>query len=75
MFILLSKPIAETFNDPFRLGGLMASMIASSAEGVGSINSRGKPKTLKWVFAASPLSTHHLGVRSKTDLESELLSG
>ena len=37
-----------------------------SAKVVGSILSRVKPKTIKLVFAASPLSTPHLGVRAKT---------
>ena len=32
----------------------------------GSIPSHVKTKTLKLVFAASPLSTQHLGVRAKT---------
>ena len=35
-------------------------------KGVGSIPGRVNPKTLKSVFAASPLSTQHLGVRAKT---------
>ena len=31
-----------------------------------SIPGRVKPKTLKFIFAASPQSTKHLGVRAKT---------
>jgi hypothetical protein len=33
---------------------------------VGSIHDRVKPKTMKLVFVASPLSTQHSGEREKT---------
>ena len=44
-----------------RLGRVMVSVLSSTAEGRGI-----KPKTLKLVFAASPLSTQHYGVRAKS---------
>ena len=47
-----------------RLGGVMVSMLASSAECRGFDPRRVKPKTLKLVYAASLLSTQHLGVRA-----------
>ena len=37
---------------------------------VGSIHGRVKPKTLKLVFAASPLSTRHLGVEKDWSAQS-----
>ena len=39
---------------------------------MGSILSKVKPKTLKFVFAASLLSTEHLGVRAKTGQPGEI---
>ena len=39
-----------------RIGGVMVSVLASSA---GSSPGRVKPKTIKLVFVASPLSTQH----------------
>ena len=53
-------------NVRYRLGGVMVSVLASSAEGRGFDSV--KPNTLKLVFASSPLSLQHLGVRAKTDL-------
>ena len=47
-----------------RLGGVMVSVLVLSAEGRGFDPGRVKPKTLKLVYAASPLSPQHLGVRS-----------
>ena len=44
----------------------MVSMLSSSGEGRGFKPWPGQPKTLKLVFAASPLSTKHLGDRAKT---------
>ena len=41
------------------IGGVMVSVIASSAVDRGFEPRSGKPKTVKLVFDASPLSTHH----------------
>ena len=46
-----------------RLGAVMVSVLTSSVEGRG-IPGRVKPKTLKLIYAASPLSTQHLGERA-----------
>ena len=55
-----------------RLCSVMVSVLASSAEGRGFDPGRAIPKTSKWVFDVSPLSTQHLGVRGKLlDSESE----
>jgi hypothetical protein len=44
----------------------MVSVLASSVVDRGFESGRVKPKTLKLVFVASPLSTQHLGERAKT---------
>ena len=49
------------------IGDVIVSMLASSAVDRGSSSSWVKPKTMKLVFVASPLSTHYLGERAKTD--------
>ena len=45
----------------------MVSMLASSVVERGLCHGRAKPKTIKLVFVASPLSTQHYGVRAKTN--------
>ena len=49
------------------IGDVMVVMIASSEVDSGFEYDRVKPKTLKLVFVASPLSTQHLGERSNTE--------
>jgi hypothetical protein len=44
----------------------MVSVLASSAVDRGSSPGRVKPKTIKLVFVASPLSTRYYGERAKT---------
>ena len=44
----------------------MVNMLPSSAVDRGSSPGRVKPKIIKLVFVASPLNTHHYGVRAKT---------
>ena len=47
-------------------GGVMVSVLASSAVDRRFEPRSGKPKTMKLVFVASPLSTQHKGERAKT---------
>ena len=49
-----------------RLGGVIVNVVASRQKVMGSIHAQVKPKTLKLVFSASPLSMQHLRVRAKT---------
>jgi hypothetical protein len=46
-------------NNVNRIGGVMVSVIASSAVDRGFETARVIPKTIKLVFVASPLSTQH----------------
>ena len=45
----------------------MVTVFVSSAVDRGSIFGRVNPKTIKLLFAASPLSTQHLGVKRKNN--------
>ena len=56
----------STSGDCLQVGGFIISVLALSAEHQGFNPFQIKPKTLKLVFAASPLSAQHLGVRAKT---------
>jgi hypothetical protein len=49
-----------------RIGGVMVSMLTSSAVDRGFEPDRVKHKTIKLVCVAFPLSTRHLGERAKT---------
>ena len=49
------------------IGVVLVIVLPSHAGDQGSNPGWVKPKTLKLVFAASPLSTQHEGVRAKTD--------
>jgi hypothetical protein len=49
-----------------RIGGIVVSMLASSAVDRGFEPGRVKPKTMKLVFVAFLQSTQHLGERTKT---------
>jgi hypothetical protein len=49
-----------------RIGGIVVSMLASSAVDRGFVPGRVKPKTMKLVFVAFLQSTQHLGERTKT---------
>ena len=49
-----------------RIVGVMVSMLTLSAVDRGFESRSVKPKTIKLVFVASPLSTQHSGERTKT---------
>ena len=53
VYFFIYKPL---FN---RIGGVIVSMLASNAVDRGFEPDRVKPKTIKLVFVASPLSTQH----------------
>ena len=57
-YLLSINPFIILFN---RIGGLMVSVLASSAVDCGF-----EPKTIKLLCVASPLSTQHKGERAKT---------
>jgi hypothetical protein len=52
-------------NQKHRIGGVMVSMLASSAVYREFEPGRVKPMTIKLVCVASPLSTHHYGERAQ----------
>ena len=51
-----------------RIGGVVVSVLASSVVDLGSSTGLVKPKSIKLVFAASPLSTQLSWVRANTGL-------
>ena len=57
---LILEVLINTFKGTLnRIGGVMVSVLASSAVDRGFEPDRVKPKTIKLVFVASPLSTQH----------------
>ena len=52
----------------YHIVGVMVRVPASSAVDCGFEPVRVKPKTIKLVFVASPLSMQHKGERAKTDM-------
>ena len=56
----------ETFNRSYSIGGVMGSVLASSAVDRGVEPRSGQTKDYEIGIVASPLSTQHLGVRTKT---------
>ena len=57
---LILEVLINTFKGTLnRIGGVMVSVLASSAVDCGFEPDRVKPKTIKLVFVASPLSTQH----------------
>ena len=70
MNVCLGRVHAASYNTN-RIGGVMVRVFASSAVDRGFEPRLGqthvvKPKTIKLVFVASPLSTQHSGVRANT---------
>ena len=57
--ITLMLPSSLSYINMNRIGGVMVSMLTSSAVGRGFESGRVIPKTIKLVFAASLLSTQH----------------
>ena len=61
-YTFIIKGLTNTYNSSTcvnRIGGVMVSVLASSAVDVGLSPSRVKPRIMKLVFVASPLSTQH----------------
>ena len=52
-------------NQKHRIGGVMVSVLVSSAVDRGFESGRVKPRTIKLVFVISSLSTQHYGERAK----------
>ena len=52
-------------NQKHRIGGVMVTVLASSAQIVCLSPGRVKPRTMQLVFVASPLSTQHYAERAK----------
>jgi hypothetical protein len=57
--ITLMLPSSLSYINMNRIGGVMVSMLTSSAVGRGFEPGRIIPKTIKLVFVVSPLSMHH----------------
>jgi hypothetical protein len=51
--------LPSSYINIYRIGGVMVSMLTSSAVGRGFESSRVIPKTIKLVFVVSPLSMQH----------------